>query len=75
MRKVCRDRVDGRWGIRRIGAGAAAYAADARKGDDQTGAFLPAGVESADQATERVRSYKPDPVKYPVAAHALGWKT
>ena len=24
------------------------------KGDDQTGAFLPAGVESADQATERL---------------------
>ena len=37
------------------------------KGDDQTGAFLPAGVESADQATERVRSHKPDPVKSPVA--------
>src|SRR5687767_14176274 len=37
------------------------------KGDDQTGAFLPAGVESADQATERVRSHKPDPGKYPVA--------
>jgi len=36
------------------------------KGDDQTGAFLPAGVESADQATERVRSHKPDPGKSPV---------
>ena len=35
-------------------------------GDDQTGALLPAGVESATEATERVRSYKPDPVKYPV---------
>jgi len=36
------------------------------KGDDQTGAFLPAGVESADQATERVKSHTPDPAKYPV---------
>jgi len=36
------------------------------KGDDQTGAFLPAGVESADQATERVRNHTPDPAKYPV---------
>jgi hypothetical protein len=35
-------------------------------GDDQTAALLPAGVESATEATERVRSYKPDPVKYPV---------
>ena len=35
-------------------------------GDDQTAALLPAGVESATEATERVRSYKPDAVKYPV---------
>jgi hypothetical protein len=35
-------------------------------GDDQTAALLPAGVESATEAIERVRSYKPDPVKYPV---------
>jgi hypothetical protein len=36
------------------------------KGDDQTGAFLPAGVESADQAIERVRNHQPDPAKHPV---------
>jgi hypothetical protein len=35
-------------------------------GEDRTGALLPAGVESATEATERVRSYKPDPAKYPV---------
>ena len=35
-------------------------------GDDQTAALLPVGVESATEASERVKSYKPDPVKYPV---------
>ena len=33
---------------------------------DQTGQFLPPGVESNDQAVKRVTNYKPDPVKYPV---------
>ena len=35
-------------------------------GEDRTGALLPPGVESATEATERVRNHKPDPVKYPV---------
>ena len=44
------------------------------KGDDQTAAFLPPGVESADQATERVRNHKPDPAKSPVPRTPWGGK-